>query len=243
MATLNLSEKLSKYLNRVESETGRRIEFQKAPNVGLHGMSFAFKLHPTNIEVVVTKDIDLGNPIHEHSIAHEVTHGYVIYKLGYCQPKLKRRTLGSEINHARLVFTMIDDIVVNKIIQDAGFSPFAPPYLGMVEKETKAAQTAKEDFYDMYADDPLFKDRFMVFRYILAWGFVNYYDLEPYARRTIKKFLKAFQRGFPRHYAMANQIKESILQNDIFSREGHRRVLDTILRLWHLDDLVELSIT
>jgi len=109
-----------------------------------------------------------------------------------------------------------------------------------VESETKAARKGK-DYYTQFSGEPSFKDRFMVFRYIMAWGFLEYFDLGPYARKTIKKFVKAFEKSYPKQYEMADQIKEFILQYDIFTPEGHREIIKRILKAWNLEDLVDLD--
>ena len=243
MTQFQCSAKLSKYLSKVEVETGRRIELRFVTDLGLSGMTAAFSLHPSSIIISLKEGTDWGNPEHEHSIAHEATHGYLVYKLGYSYLRTKCKPAENEMNHVRLLFTMIDDIVVNRIIQKEGFPLFAPGYLNMVEIETKAARKGSDRPYDMFSHDPLFKNRFMAFRYILAWGLLNYCDLKPYARRTINKYLKAFQKSFVKQFTMADQIRGIILQHDIFSAHGHRKAVEAVARLWHLDDLVGLQST
>jgi len=224
----------------VEIETGRSIEFRPAANLGAPGMTFGFKLDPSCILIMYKEGTDLGNPSprHEQSIAHEATHGYLVYKLGYLTLRTKRKPTRNEAGHVNLLFTMIDDIVVNKIIQKEGFPPFSPIYLSQVEIETKEAHKASYKLYDELPHDLLFKDRWIVLRYIIAWGFIRYYDLEPYARKIIYKYLKAFQKSYAKQFIMADQIREIILQHDIFSTNGHREAVEAVARLWHLDDLV-----
>lgn len=81
----------------------------------------------------------------------------------------------------------------------------------------------------------------MVFRYILAWGLINYCDLKPHARKTIEKYLQAFQKSFAKQFAMADKIKKLILKYDIFTPHGHRKTIEAVVKLWHLDALVELQ--
>lgn len=241
MTQFQCSAKLSNYLNKVEIETGRKIEFCPTTEVGIASIPFAFKPDPSCILILCKEGTDWRNPEHEQSIAHEATHGYLIYKLGYSYLRAKRKPARNEIGHVNLLFTMIDDIVVSKIIQKEGFPPFDPGYLTMVERETKAARKGSDRLYGEFSHDPLFKDRFMAFRYILAWGSVSYCDLEPYARRTINKYLKAFKKSFTEQFTMADQIREVILQHDIFSANGHRKTVEAVARLWHLDDLIGLQ--
>lgn len=241
MTQFQCSAKLSKYLNKVEIETGRKIEFRPKTELGIASIPFAHQPDPSCIPILFKEGTDLGDPEHEHSIAHEATHGYLIHKLGYLSPREKRKPVGNEMNHVNLIFSMIEDIVVNKIIQKEGFPPFAPIYLTMLERETKAAREGSDRLYGEFSHDPLYKDRFMVYRYILARGFVNYCDLKPYARRTINRYLKWFKKSFVEQFKMANQIREVISQNDIFSAHGHRKTIEAVARLWHLDDLVGLQ--
>jgi len=230
--------KLSEYLKKVEIETGRSIKFRSAADLGAPGMTFGITPDPSCILIICKEGTDLGDPKHEHSIAHEATHGYLVYKLGYSTFRTKRKPTKNETNYVNILFSMIDDIVVNKIIQEEGFLPFSPRYLSQVEIETKEAHKASYKLYDGLPHDLLFKDRYMVLRYIVAWGLVRYCDLEPYARRKIHKYLKAFQRSYSKQFTMADQIREVILQHDIFSAHGHSKTVEAVARLWHLDDLV-----
>ena len=243
MTQFQFSAKLSKYLRKVEVETDRRVELRFVADLGLAGMSAAFTPDPSCILIQLAKGTDWGSPEHDHTIAHEATHGYLLYKLGYSSPKAKRKPAKNEMEHVGLLFTMIDDIVVNSIIQKEGFPPFAREYLDMVERETKAAREGSDRLYGMYSYDPLFRDRFMVFRYILAWGLVSYCDLKPYARKTINKYLKWFKKSFVEQFKMADQIREIISQHDVFSAHGHHKTMEAVARLWHLDDLVGLQST
>lgn len=239
MTQFQCSAKLSKYLRKVEIETGHKVEFRSAADLGAGpGMTFGFKLDPSCILIIHKEGTDLGDPKHENSIAHEATHGYLVYKLGYSTLRTKRKPTRNEAGHVNLLFTMIDDIVVNKIIHEEGFPPFSPVYLSQVEIETKEAHKASYKLYDELPHDLLFKDRWMVLRYIIAWGLIRYCDLEPYARKIIYKYLKAFQKSYAKQFIMADQIREIILQHDIFSAHGHSKTVEAVARLWHIDDLV-----
>lgn len=138
-----------------------------------------------------------------------------------------------------MVFTMVDDIVVNKMLHEQGFGAFAPGYLDMVAKEVRAARKGR-DLYSMYDSDRLFKARFMVFRYIMAWGFLTYFDLKPSVQGVIRGFVNTFEKYFTTQYRIAQPVKEVISANDIFAIEGHYEVVAEILKLWHLQDVVEL---
>jgi len=138
MTQFQCSDKLARYLTRVERETGRTVELRFVTDLELPGANNAFALHPSSIIILLRKGIDWGSPEHESSIAHKATHGYLIYKLGYSYLTTKSNSAENETVHIRLPVTMIDDIVVNSIVQREGFSPFARGYLDMVQKETEA---------------------------------------------------------------------------------------------------------
>lgn len=235
-----LSQKLAGYLREIESETGRQIEFVFTDKLGLPGMSAAFVENPSLIVVLLASGSQVTDRRLEHSIAHEVTHGLLLYKLGYSRPVPKCRLYDKDKRNLSLVCTMIEDIVVNKIIHEAGFSPFSPDYLAVVRRETKSARSGV-DHYHIYSADPQFKTRFMVFRYIMAWGFTQYFDLETNARTTIVTFMDSFDKSFPEKSAIAGEIRELVLQNDIFTAAGHYIVVGEVLKLWHLENLVELE--
>lgn len=233
-----LTQKVSAYLETVQYETGRTIHFNFTNDVGLSGMSAAFQESFSNILVHLPIGSKKLTPELEHSIVHEVTHGLLLYKLGYCRPVAKQYIYPIDRKNISLVCTMIDDIIVNKKISDAGFYPFAPIYLHVVEEEIKAAKDGR-DYYREHSSDPVFKSRFMAFRYIHAWAFTQYFNLKSSELIIIKRFLKIFSKSFPTEHQMANDIIGLIMKNDIFTVEGHRKVVEGIYRLWRLEALFE----
>jgi len=239
-STYEPSKKLENYLTKIQNETGREIVIQRSDDLGLSGMLSAFSYDPSHIFVQFVSSIDMTDPRVEHLIAHEATHGFLTLKKGYCSYFLKRPASGIEKRHVRILFTMVDDIVVNKTIQEESFPPFSSVYLSMVRMETKSILRG-EDIYNQFSDDPLFKDRFMVFRYVMAWGFLKYFDLKSHDRRTIKKFTKAFENRCPKQSEMASQVRKTILENDIFTAEGRNNCMKELLKLWGLEDLAELK--
>lgn len=242
--SVELSQKLSKYMNKIENETGRKIVIEGTDDVGLASMSAVFKEDPRGILVQIAldrHDRQITDQEVEQSLAHEITHGLLLYKQGYCGHFFKRPANNDEKKIVSILITMIDDIVVNKIIHENGFYPFSPIYLPMVKRETTAALRGR-DIYNQISNDSLLKNRFIVFRYIMAWGFLKYFDLELNERKIIYRFLKSIQKSYPEQYKMAKQIEDIILQNDIFTPAGHHNTIEKILSLWSLEDLVELEI-
>lgn len=232
-----LSQKLQSYINQVEDETKRSVLIEEVQRLELSGMAAAFYPHPTNIHVKI-KRVGIENADLEHSIAHEVTHGLLAYGRRYCQVKPKTRITNLERQSIQILLIMVEDIVVNKIIFDEGFPAFAPNYLREVKRETKNVSDKRKDYYFRYSQP--FKSRFMVFRYIMAWGFREFYDLNSRkTERILDNFIKAFEGRYPEETQMASQIKEIILANDIFTPEGYDDAIRLGLELWKLDTLVD----
>jgi hypothetical protein len=113
--------------------------------------------------------------------------------MGYCRPVFKPTATDSYRKDVTLVFTMVDDKVVNRIIMAKGFPPFGSEYLKMVKREIKALFES-EDLYRQFSDDYFFETVLMVSRYIIAWGFLKYFKLEPSELEIIRKFIEIVSR-------------------------------------------------
>ena len=135
---------------------------------------------------------------------------------------------------------MLDDIVVNKIIQDEGFEPYSEVYPSMVLKEAIALNKGK-NFYKMFNSDPIFKNRFITFRYVLAWGFNEYYTINNNLRVDIKKYIKAVKKQYKELAVSCTRITDSIKTNNIFKPEGHKKICEDVLGMWELKELIELE--
>jgi len=73
------------------------------------------------------------DPRIERSIAHEIAHGFLIYGPGYYA--LDPIDNASDENSLHLsLLSFIDDIIVNKIIQENGFSSLSDTYLIQIER-------------------------------------------------------------------------------------------------------------
>ena len=135
---------------------------------------------------------------------------------------------------------MIEDVVVNKIIQEKNYRPYSTKYLDDVKQDIEDIRKGKVCYYETHAD-PGHKDKFdkfMVFRYILAWGFLKYLNLGEIDKKTIHKFLKIFQKSCPKQYEEAKKIKGVILENNIFTPEGYCKIIKKCLDLWNLTHLM-----
>ena len=226
-------EKIKAYISKVEKETGLPVIIEEVKDVGLSGMKERTRYYPDKIHIEITpKTFETL----EHSIPHELTHGLLWHKRGYSPLKLRLSIPLREQTALGILNTMLEDIVVNRIIHEEGFEAFSAIYLEMVQKETKFIIRGR----DIYADfqDPTIKEKFMIFRYIIAWGFMEYFDLGIHTRRVLAKFMRTFQRFCPHQYELAKEVEKVIRENDIFTAQGYLNALKGILRIWNLESFV-----
>lgn len=231
------SAKLQDYLNKIEMETGKEVKILESPHLGLKGMWAGYRYHPDFIIVIIRSGIQKTNETLERSIAHEVTHGYILFKKNYCRAEFNSSISVNEKKDIQMIFTMVDDIVVNKIISESGFKPFGEEYLQVVKREIDSMLSGI-DFYRQFSDDLLFDDLLMITRYIIAWGFLEYFELSEDVFQILKKYIHVFKDTYPLQHDITGKIKEIIAENDIFSSEGHCRAMVEILKLLKFyDDL------
>ena len=236
---LELSEKIKAYIEKIEKETGRSVSIKMVPDVGLRGMKAEFELDPEYIRVKIVQNIETEKI--EQSIAHEITHGFLAYKKKYCQLEYLYEPNEIEENSVNIIVTMIEDIVVNKIINKENFQPYPHDYLVKIQNDTKNIRKSKGRFPQLH-QDPVLNDRIMILRYIGAWGFLKYLNLDSFSRRIISKFIKCFKKSYPTQYEAAGQIEKIILENNIFTSEGYNKTIKECLDLWNLTSLVRIYI-
>ncbi len=243
MSNLNFSPKLNKFLNKIENETGRQIKFMESSDLGIKGITAAFQYHPQYILIVLDKDYPRDPEDIERSIAHEAAHGYLIYKLGFCRTKFNADVSDEYKRDVQLVLTMVEDIIVNKLILENGFPPYGHEYLPMVREEIKIArrgEEAGEEFYHKFAATPHLEALLVISRYIIAWGFLKFYELEDEDKKLIREFTNTFKKFYPDYYRFAGRIEKIIDVNDIFNGEMECEVVWEILKLFKMDQGVKL---
>lgn len=231
--------KTRNFLERISKETGREIIIEKGLGTQIPGMKAAFEPDRKNIVIKIREDFEENDANIQDSIIHEAIHGLLYYGKGYCFPEPRFPPTYMERESANILLSMVDDIVVNKIMQDEGFPPIRDVYLGMIKKETEAAK-GLTDIYENVSYDPLVRSRFMVYRFVMAWGYLEYYKVKRVESKIIERFLEAFEEAHPDEFKMAKEIVEVLSQNDVFTSKGHHKAMMEILRLWDLDNLTVL---
>lgn len=240
MNNFHPSEKLKSYFEEISQKTDRTINIKPCNDLGLSGMTCAFEEHPTEILILYDPIKYNSQQDLEQSLAHEATHGLLFYGENYSKFKPETDLNETEAQIVIILGTMIDDIVVNKIIHEKGFELYAPAYLDMVKKETSSARKGK-DIYKEYSYDISVKEKFMVFRYILAWSFIEYFDLNKNARRFIEKFLQSFEKAYPGQFILAEKVKRLLKSNDVFTPKGHFAVMNECLILWEMNKKIGME--
>lgn len=230
------SRHLREYLGRIQEQTGREVVIREDHHRLTADSPGSFLPHPEYLLVLVRAGWRGDGPELERLIAHEATHGLLIYGRGYSSLKLTGHDSGGLV---RLVVTMVDDIVVNRLIQEGGFPPFHSSYLETVRRASEATRQGKGICTRF--SDPRMRDRYMVFSYILAWGFSAYCELAPEELRVIGEFLQLFAESYPEQYQIASQVRAALEENDVFHPAGHRAATERLLDLWGLRHLVELK--
>ncbi len=244
MSNFKFSQKLTEYLNKIELITGREIKFFESPDLGINGITAAYNYHSNYIQITLNMENPRSTDDRERSVAHEATHGYLMHKLKFCRPIFHENVDDNYKRDVHLLFTMLEDIVVNKIIQYNGFHPFGHEYLPMVTEEIKIAHKGEEEgekFYKRFTDNPHLEALLMISRYIIAWGFLKYYHLEPHEEKLILEFTQTFQKYYPDYYKFCVKIEEIIEENNIFIANDECRAIQLILHLFKLDAGIELT--
>ena len=243
MSVFNFSEKLNFFLDKIENETGRQIKFMESSNMGIKGITAAFQYHPHYIWIVLDPEYPRESADIERSIAHEATHGYILYKLGFCRTKFKLDVSDEYKRDVQLVLTMVEDVVVNKIISENGFPPYGTEYLPMVREEIKIAhkgEEAGEEFYHEFATTPHLEALLMISRYVIAWGFLKYYNLKEVDYKLIEEFINSFKGFYPDYNQFAGKIEKIIDEKDIFKGKEECETVWEILKLLKMDQGVKL---
>lgn len=136
---------------------------------------------------------------------------------------------------------MIEDLVVNKIMYENNFQLLPKRYINGLKDDIEDLHKGKDCYKNYNKYPPIHKNRFIVYRYILAWGVLRYFIPGEIDKKTIYKFLKIFQKSYPKQYEEAEQIIKIILEKDIFTREGQCKTIKKCLALWNLINLVEIN--
>jgi hypothetical protein len=237
---LKISGDAKKYLNKISRETGREIVIEEATDLGIPEMIAAFKPSQEDFIIRVLARIDENDERFQETIIHEAVHGLLYYSKGYYHPEPESACTESVSLSLDILASMVDDIAVNKIMQDKGFREIKEIHLRAFRKEIRAARESN-DFYTRVSSDPAVQKIFKVCRYVVVWGFVQYLALKPMAKRIFKRYLKVFEKAYHDEYEIANRITEVITNYDIFAAEGQQKALKEIVKICGFEQVTRLA--
>ena len=241
LTILKLSEKVKAYIEKVEKETGCNVSIK---NSSKEGARVKIDCEHKYIRVLINEEEFKKESEEEidYTIIHEVTHGFLAFKKEYCL--IESVSCGPEEGYAIFCLqTMIEDIVVDKIIHEKNYILYSfTTYLDNVKKNMKVIRDKGKGGYFCEKYNDLKHKSKMILTYILAWGYLTYSNSDKIDKKTLSEYLKIFQKLCPKHYEEAKIIKEIILKNDIFTSEGYNKTIKECSELWNLKDLVDIYI-
>lgn len=239
MNSVQLSQNAINLIDWVQTETNKPIIIDVSNDIGAN-MLASFTPDPDNIKIKVTERLsNYQQDVIDQSICHEAIHGLLLHKHGYYFPTPVNNPDQEIRMSINICMTMIDDIVVNKILADKGMQPFSPLYLPMVKEEIDAINNNTDLYEEHLAIGNHFYERFKIFRYIMACGFLKYFQLSSEHGKLISRFTKYFERYSRNLMPEAKQIIMWIDANDIFTPQGHRTVVENILKMWDVSKFVK----
>ncbi|MFX0141058.1 MAG: hypothetical protein ACFFDN_45895 [Candidatus Hodarchaeota archaeon] len=191
---VNPSSKLKKYLRYIERETGRQIKFQHAPYLDSKRPTACFPLSPPDGYIII--QYSLEEKYEERTIAHEATHGYLIFKEGYCRV-LEAPDEYVKSNIISMLNSTIADILIEKKLEAEGFSPYSPTYIPYL-KEKIGELKENIDFYARGFKDDDIKDMAYTVNYVVNWSYLKYFNFIDKEKKIIQNFNKLLQKKISR---------------------------------------------
>jgi hypothetical protein len=240
MNKISLSVHATKFLEWIKTETSKPINIEISDDIGA-SMAAAYTTSPDEIKIKLSRQCLLNERLIDHSVCHEAVHGLLEHKQGYYYPHVIESLTIEERNLCSLVMTMINDIVVNKILADNGFSPFSTAYIRQVRREIKAINDNNDIYKEHLKIGTTFYNKFKIFRYIMAWGFLKFYKLNEEEGEIISRYIKHFKRYLHEYVDEVTEITRLIEKNDIFTAEGNRFVIEELIRKWGLSKKICLK--
>jgi hypothetical protein len=137
-----------------------------------------------------------------------------------------------------LLQSVVSDIVVNSLVTKEGFA-MPSSYIVEDSQATQVMTSRGVDPYLQQSTDPLFQQRFIAAKYLMAWGTLKYCMPDKEASATLQGFLQAFEHAFPVEFNMARQLQNAIERHDIFTPAGYDSAVEEALVFWGLNNVVK----
>lgn len=83
--------------------------------------------------------------------------------------------------------------------------------------------------------DLLFKQRYLVFRYMQTWTLLRYVPLGGAERSLLLKYEDVFRTAYPRELKLAHALQDVIMREDPLTAAGNLAILKAAFPLWGLE--------
>jgi len=242
MIDFDMSQKLRDYLTSIETGIGGAVEYAIVADDALKGNDFAYEVGQDNQTVLVTQRAFAPTTPHfEAGFAHEATHG-LLYFRKYAQPRHEKALSELEKEYVSNCQTMVQDLVVNKLIEDNGFKVCDDRLVAVMVGETEAHLKGgliyeKGDF----AKDLKLQTMLRVMKRLLYEASLNYPNTNPTDREAILAFLEAHGRTCPQDVTYTETIKTFINGEDLFTKAGYKKAVNEVAALWEISSLVDYA--
>ncbi|MGZ6224300.1 MAG: hypothetical protein ACXWMH_02180 [Syntrophales bacterium] len=180
MTEIDIPPQAKKVLDWVIEETGKPLVVNFTEGIGAN-MAAGFVLHPDKVQIDISPSKSSTEAEIVDNICHEALHGYLIHKSGYHFPEPITNIATEDVYLLSLAGTMIDDIVVDKILEDLHLNPTSSQYIPQVKREIKAMNKGKDIYAEsaianMNNKDIFDKDRWCSL--LMAFPFPSYYSTQ-----------------------------------------------------------------
>ncbi len=242
MIDFDMRQELGEYLASIETEIGGSLEYTIVADLALRGNDFGYEVGQDNQTVLVTQRAFLPTTAHfEAGFAHEATHWLLGFR-GYAQPKPKKKLSDLENEYISICQTMVQDLVVNRLIEDNGFKVCGDRLVALMVLETEAhlkggITYGKGDF----AKDGKLQTMQRVMKRLLYEASLDYPGTSLSDRTAILAFLKAHGETCPLDVTHSETIQAFIKSEDIFTTEGYKKVVNEVASFWGISSLVDYA--
>jgi len=194
------------------------------------------EIEQAKINEIIKKDVF-------RALMHEAYHGILNFSEGFLKLTAKEGVkFTNEENYiATQIRTMVDDIIVNYKVSQQGFPKFGRNFLPYIEGSINLINKKQDPFRnekERLGENACSK--FKISRYIFAWAYIKYFELEEKESLLLNKFLSRFRNNFITEYEECKKITKLFDNYDIFRTKAHEIVTKKIAEMWQLSEKTEM---
>lgn len=157
---------LASYIAEVEAATNQSISIAPFPDASDEDeLQAAINIGPSyeGIDIKFRPHWPLGHPAIEKALAHELTHGLMIYSMGYPVVDASEDVAAEIVQMAAEVMDLIDDVIIDVMIQERGFPAITPEHLQPYLNNSRILEVAqsRDQISDPHRSDPMATEIFL----------------------------------------------------------------------------------